>query len=131
MKENIERKIEIHFTGECQQESFSRFSSDNVTSHLSTQKKKNIAHGAQYEKINKKGKIDNFHVFYRTKKTKTKKKNYTCMKKSEEKQKKNQSFHFPFFTVQKKKFHQLWANPVEIENFFQPYRTILLCLPSR
>lgn len=106
MKENVERKIEIHFTGECQQESFSRFSSDNVTSHLSTQKKLHTEHSMK--KINKKGKIDNFHVFYRTKKKERKKgkkkKNYTCMRKKKrgEASKKNQSFHFSLFYGTKK-----------------------------
>ena len=36
--------------------------------------------------------------------------------KKERRSKKNKSFHFPFFYGTEKKFHQLWANPVEIEN---------------
>lgn len=63
MKKNVERKIEIHFAGECQQESFSRFPSDNVTSHLSTHKK--IAHGAQYgKKLTKKKKKSIISMYF-------------------------------------------------------------------
>jgi len=105
MKENVERKIEIHFTGECQQESFSRFSSDNVTSHLSTQKK-NCTRSTVWKKINKKGKIDNFHVFYRTKKKKERKKEKNIRvwgkKRGEASKKKSVFPFFPFLRYGKK-----------------------------
>ena len=87
MKENVERKIEIHFTGECQQESFSRFSSDNVTSHLSTQKK--ILHTEHsMKKLTKKEKSIISMYFIEPKKKRKKGKKLYVYEKREEKQKK-------------------------------------------